>query len=66
MQELASIAPRLGIGMNHLLLSDAEAERLNDEAAGQSDPLWIEKLVWVSLFEAARLSIEYETAICFQ
>jgi hypothetical protein len=66
MQELASIAPRLGIGMNNLSLSDAEAERLNEEAAGQTDPLWIERMVWLSLFEAARLSIEYKTAVCFQ
>jgi hypothetical protein len=66
MQELASVAPRLGIGMNNLSLGDAEAGRLNQEALGQIDPLWIEKMVWLSLFEAARLSIEYKTAVCFQ
>jgi hypothetical protein len=66
MQELAFIAPRLGIGMNGLVLGDAEAERLNQQIAGEAEPLWIEKIVWLSLFEAARLSIEYGTAICFQ
>ena len=66
MQELASIAPRLGIVTDNLSLSDAEAGRLNQEAVGQTDPLWIKKMVWLSLFEAARLSIEYKTAVCFQ
>jgi hypothetical protein len=66
LRELAFIAPRLGIRMNDLPLSDTEAERLNQAAAGQTDPLWIEKMVWLSLAEAARLSIEYKTAICFQ
>jgi hypothetical protein len=33
---------------------------------GETDPLWIEEMVWLSLFEAARLSVEYKTAICFQ
>jgi hypothetical protein len=39
---------------------------LKIRAAGQTDPFWIEKLVWLSLFEAARLSVEYKTAIWFQ
>src|SRR5262249_18708215 len=66
MQELVSIAPSLEIEMNNLSVSDAEARRLNDETAGRVDPLWIEKMVWLSLFEAARLSIEHKTAVCFQ
>jgi hypothetical protein len=66
LQELTSIAPCLGIRMDGLSLSDAEADLLNQAAAGQTDPFWIEKLVWLSLFEAARLSVEYKTAIWFQ
>jgi hypothetical protein len=28
-------------------------------------PFWTELAVWISLFEAARLSIKHKTAICF-
>jgi hypothetical protein len=45
-------------------LSDAEAERLNQETASERG-FWIEKMVWLALYESARLSTEYKTAICF-
>lgn len=64
MDELVEIAPKLGIQLNNQQLSDAEAEKLNQEAASQAE-FWIEKTVWLVLYEAARLSIEYKTAICF-
>jgi len=66
MEELAFIAPRLGIDMSGQSLGDAEAERLNQQVAAEVEPFRIEKIVWLSLFEAARLSIEHRTAICFQ
>lgn len=45
-------------------LSNAGAESINREVEAHA-PLWIEKAVWISLFEAARLSIEHQAAICF-
>jgi len=45
-------------------LSDEEAGRINQEVAKQG-ALSIEKMAWISLFEAARLSIEHKTAIVF-
>ncbi len=62
--ELIAIAPALGIRLTQGKLSDQEAEKINSEAEAES-PLWIEKAVWLSLFEAARLSIQHKTAICF-
>jgi hypothetical protein len=66
MNELAFVAPRLGIAMNGLSLDDDEAERLNEQIVREADPLEREKIAWLSLFEAARLSIEHRTAIWFQ
>jgi len=63
-EELVRIAPRLGIRLEKGGLSNAEAERLAQEIDTE-EGLWIEKAVWLSLFEAARLSIEHRTAICF-
>lgn len=64
MIELVGIAPKLGIRLQDVALSDGEAERINGEVESQ-DGLWLEKAVWLSLFEAARLSIEFKTAIQF-
>jgi hypothetical protein len=63
-QELITLAPYLGIKLQNGELSDAEASRLNEESEAQG-PFWIEKCVWLSLFEAARLSLKYNAAICF-
>jgi hypothetical protein len=63
-KELIAAAPALGIRLENGQLSDHEADRLNGEIEAES-PLWIEKAVWMSLFEAARLSIEHKTAVCF-
>lgn len=63
--ELRAIAPALGIRLEpDGRLSDAEAHAV----AGDPDetaPFWIERQVWLALFEAARLSVEYGTAIFF-
>jgi len=64
MEELVSVAPKLGITLEGGRLSDAEAVNIN-EIGENEGPMWIEKTVWLSLFEAARLSIEHKTAICF-
>jgi hypothetical protein len=45
-------------------LSDAEADKINKDSESE-EGLWIEKTVWISLFEAARLSIEHKTVVYF-
>lgn len=70
MEELVFIAPKLGIQLDSGNLSDAEVIKIEiaiqkEEEDESQAGLWIEKIVWLSLFEAARLSIEYKTAICF-
>jgi hypothetical protein len=62
--ELIEIAGKLGIILNDDVLSDSEADKINSSISRQ-DALCNEKMVWLSLFEAARLSIEHTTAICF-
>jgi len=64
MRELIAVAPFLGIKLKYGVLSNAEAKRIN-KAVKEDAPFWIELCVWLSLFEAARLSIEHRTAICF-
>lgn len=63
-RELVSIAPALGIALVGHKLADHEAEKLTFEIENE-DLLWIEKTVWFDLFEAARLSLEHDTAIVF-
>jgi hypothetical protein len=62
--ELIAVAPALGIRLEKGQLSNHEAERINGEVETEA-PLWIENAVWLSLFEAARLSLQHKTAICF-
>ncbi len=63
-QELVAIAPKLGIMLDGEHLTEAEADKIARDTRSQ-EGLWIEKIVWISLFSAARLSIEHKTAICF-
>jgi hypothetical protein len=65
LDELTEIASKLGVTLNQGQLSDAEAQRIKTEADPTMGGFWREKAIWLSLFEAARLSIEYKTAICF-
>jgi hypothetical protein len=70
MKELIFIAPKLGIQLENGNLSDEEVIKIElaiqaEEEDESQEGLWIEKIVWLSLFESARLSIEYKTAICF-
>ena len=63
-EELVEIAPKLGIRLQGGKLTDPEAERINAEVESETE-LWIENCVWLSLYEAARLSIEHGTAVHF-
>lgn len=63
-RELVSMAPALGIALAGNELADHEAKRLSSEIENEN-ALWIEKTVWFDLFEAARLSLEHDTAIVF-
>ena len=62
--ELRLVAPALGIALVDGELSDAEAARVNALAVDDG-PMWHEYAAWIALFEAARASIEYGTAIVF-
>jgi hypothetical protein len=63
LKELVAVAPALGIALSDGRLSDAEAQRIDAETDGA--PLFAERLVWLSFYEKARLSVEHRTAICF-
>ena len=62
-RELLKVAPVLGIDVGDDL-SDEEAERLNALISAEEGP-WIELAVWLSHWEAARLSIAHNTAIVY-
>ena len=64
MEELLQIAPKLGIHLVDNKLSDEEANKVN-QLADSKEGFYREYAVWIILFEAARLSIEYKTAISF-
>lgn len=62
--ELAAIAAPLGITLTDGALGDDMADRIN-AADESSSPLFREYAVWLTLWEACRLSIEHRTAIVF-
>jgi hypothetical protein len=64
LEELILVAAPLGIMLHDRQLSDADANVIAEEEE-KSSPYWIERLVWLTLFEAARLSIEHHAAIHF-
>jgi hypothetical protein len=64
LEELVLVAPALGIELHAGVLSDDEAARVDGLACGDSG-LHREYASWLSLHEAARLSIQYRTAIVF-
>jgi len=63
-EELYDLAPALGIELTKGILSDEAAAAINEQMDSQ-EGLWIERMVWLSLFDASRISIERGTAICF-
>jgi len=52
----------MGIELTEGVLSDAEAQRIND-AAESDEGFYREYCVWIALFEAARLSIQHRSAM---
>ncbi|EMJ95796.1 hypothetical protein [Leptospira alstonii] len=64
LEELIFVAPALGIQLKDGELSQSEVDAINS-GLGTEEGVWIERTVWLSLFEAARLSIKHGTAICF-
>jgi hypothetical protein len=64
-EELIAVAPALGIVLSDDgELSDEEAARL-DSISETDSPFIQELVIWLALYEAARLSIQYKTAVCF-
>lgn len=64
MAVLQDIAPHLGISLVDSKLTDEEIVRLNQRIDDEHD-FYREIIVWLALFEASRLSIQYHTAIVF-
>ncbi len=61
--ELRIVAPRIGVTLEDGRLTDAEARRIH---TGYADSVWErEHVVFLALWEAARLSTERSTAIVF-
>ncbi len=65
LDELKLVAAPLGIVLHDGKLSDADAASIAEEDEKNGGPFWIERLVWLALFEAARLSIEQRAAVHF-
>jgi hypothetical protein len=65
LDELRIIAAPLGIVLQDGKLSDADAATIAEENESTGGPYWVERLVWLALFEAARLCIEHRAAIHF-
>lgn len=64
--ELRRCAPALGIGLeDDGSLSDAEASRLDEDVAERRGAFTTETTVWLTLFEACRVSIAGGHAIVF-
>ncbi|MFE3193517.1 hypothetical protein ACFXHA_31255 [Nocardia sp. NPDC059240] len=64
MRELVYVAPYLGITLVDDQLPDTDATALF-EAEDEDNPLWRERLVWLTLFENARVSLANNTLITF-
>jgi hypothetical protein len=64
MKELEEGAPAIGVKLTRGKLSDAEAKRLTRETEGTSD-FWRERIVWLALYENARISIANKSLLVF-
>lgn len=64
MKELVELAPHIGIELHDGKLESKMLAELNEEPQDHS-PFGIERVVWLHLYEAARLSLELGTAIRF-
>jgi hypothetical protein len=63
LRELVSLAPHLGIAMDGEIVPDDVAAEIN--ADPDERPMQVERLVWLALYEACRLSIQNTSAIVF-
>jgi hypothetical protein len=64
LKELVQTAPLLGIPLKGRKLSDKAARTIAKEP-DESHPFWIERKVWLSMFEAFRDSVEYKCAVVY-
>jgi hypothetical protein len=64
LDEITVVAVPLEIVLwdRQLTAADADAIALEDESGGS---YWIKHLIWLTLFEAARVSIDHRAAIQF-
>lgn len=62
--DLVRTAPLLGILLDGRELSDEVARAVSQEP-DESHPYWIERKVWLSMFEAFRLSVEHGCAVVY-
>lgn len=64
LKELVRTAPLLDIPLEHGELSDEIAWAIAKEA-DEAHPYWIERKVWLSMFEAFRLSVQHGCAVVY-
>jgi hypothetical protein len=64
LREVLLAAPLLGIPIEGEKLADEAAKDIAEEPDG-SHPYWIERKVWLTMFEAFRHSVEYKNAVVF-
>jgi hypothetical protein len=62
MRELVLVAPLLNIPLRRGALANEVAARINAERRGR---FYVERQVWLELFEAFRLSVKHSTAVKF-
>ncbi len=62
--DLVKVAPLLGIALEGQNLLDEVAWAIAKEP-DESHPYWIERKVWLSMFEAFRLSVEHGCAVVY-
>jgi hypothetical protein len=62
--DLVRTAPLLGVRLEGRELSDAAAWVIAKKPDG-SHPYWIERKVWLAMFEAFRLSVEHGCAVVY-
>ena len=64
LEELRAVAPAIGIELENGELSDAEATKVGAEEQ-ETNPFWHERLVWLALFENARVSVANKCLLVF-
>ena len=64
LKELERVAPAIGIQLENGVLRPAEEDKLTHIDDGR-EPLYREKIVWFSLYEAAKLCMAHGTLMVF-